>query len=476
MRCPGVLPMSASAELPLSGWTVSADQTPAAREAGTLLAALGASARPDEVSGLRLVRPGGGAFAAAGLGPDPAADWAASGAVWLTGRAAEPPLLPGGRVASRIGGALLAVQLLSRALGHEIVIDGRALLGERAALAGLRRRGPASPGGGTRLLPAADTAIALTLARPEDVAALPALLERDRVGAPWAAVRRWAARLPAEQVVDRASLLGIPAAALPAAAPARVPIYRIVGAGQRPWPPARPVVVDLTSMWAGPLAAHLLGRAGCRVVKVELNGRLDGARRGPAPFYDLLHAGHGAVTFDLRERAGRSGLQRLLGAADLVLESARPRALRQLGIGARDSPGSWLALRAYDAGGGWAERPGFGDDVAVAAGLAVLDRRARPLPVGDAIADPVAGACVAVAGLAALVGGGRWLVETSLFQALAGVTAVGEGVPATRQGEAWAVPTAGGLEPVARPRARGLAGRAAPPGADNDRLDTLLGW
>ena len=39
--------------------------------------------------------------------------------------------------------------------------------------------------------------------------------------------------------------------------------------------PARPrlgqasVVVDLTSLWAGPLAGGLLAEAGCRVLKVE---------------------------------------------------------------------------------------------------------------------------------------------------------------------------------------------------------------
>lgn len=460
--------MSAPADGPLAGWSVTGDGTPAVREGVALLAAVGASVGVRE-AGLALTPPDGASSAVEGLGADAASDWAASGAVWLTGSAAGAPLLPGGAVASRAGGALLAVRLLSRMLGREVSLDGRLLLGERAALAGLRRRGPSSPGGGTRLLPATDGPVAVTLSREDDIAALPALIERDIVGNPWAAVARWVRQRPSGQVADRAALLGIPAAGLGSALGGVAPYQLVSLVGeQRALPADGPLVVDLTSMWAGPLAANLLGLAGCRVVKVELNGRLDGARRGPAAFFDLLH--HGQLSVQLDGRDGLSRLRDLLSAADLVLESARPRALRQLSISPALGGGSWVAIRAYDAGGPWAERPGFGDDVAVACGLAVRSG-ARVLPVGDAIADPVAGACAAVAGLAALVGRGRWQVETSLAQALSGVVSAVEGVPAERAGRGWVV--ADGV-PVARPVARAAVGRAPAPGADNAMLGTLL--
>src|SRR4029453_19173112 len=93
-----------------------------------------------------------------------------------------------------------------------------------------------------------------------------------------------------------------------------------------------PLVVDLSSLWAGPLCAHLLGLQGARVVKVESTGRPDGARRGPAAFFDLLHGGPRGVARDLRDPAGAACLRRLLAAADVVVEASRPRALRQLGI------------------------------------------------------------------------------------------------------------------------------------------------
>jgi hypothetical protein len=91
-------------------------------------------------------------------------------------------------------------------------------------------------------------------------------------------------------------------------------------------------VLDLSSLWAGPLCAHLLGLAGARVVKLESASRPDGARAGSAAFFDLLNAGKASVALDLSSRAGRDSLRRLIASSDIVIESARPRALRQLGI------------------------------------------------------------------------------------------------------------------------------------------------
>ena len=58
-------------------------------------------------------------------------------------------------------------------------------------------------------------------------------------------------------------------------------------------------MVDLSALWAGPLAASLLLEAGARVVKVEARDRPDGARSGPRPFFDLLNAGKESVAIDL---------------------------------------------------------------------------------------------------------------------------------------------------------------------------------
>ncbi len=218
--------------------------------------------------------------------------------------------------------------------------DPLALLGERAAIAGLHRRGSTSVGGATRLLPARDGWVAVSLARPDDVALVPAWLELDEPPEdPWRAISAAVSGRPSGEVVERGRLLGLPVARLREARPAggapRQPVLgRSLGAA-RPTPTlADTVVVELGSLWAGPLCGSLLATAGARVIKVESTDRPDGARRGPRQLFDLLNAGKQSVALDLSTPAGREGLARLLARADVVIEASRPRALEHLGVDA----------------------------------------------------------------------------------------------------------------------------------------------
>src|SRR5262245_10147235 len=218
----------------------------------------------------------------------------------LSGRPDGAPLLAPGPLAAWVRGELEALRRLAlRALPADL--DGPALLGERAALFRLSRRGTVAPGGACRLLPAADGWIAATLARPDDVACIPAWLGVEPGDDPWAAVAAALRERAGEEAVARARLLGLAAAVadpLPREAP---PAHRVAARGPRRErsPDAAPLVLDLSSLWAGPLCAQLLGQAGARVVKVESVARPDGARAGSAAFYALLNAGKTSVALDL---------------------------------------------------------------------------------------------------------------------------------------------------------------------------------
>jgi crotonobetainyl-CoA:carnitine CoA-transferase CaiB-like acyl-CoA transferase len=223
------------------------------------------------------------------------------------------------------------------------------------------------------------------------------------------------------------------------------------------------IVVDLSSLWAGPLCAHLLGLAGARVIKAESVARPDGARRGPRTFFDLLHAGHESVAIDLTEHHGRSVLAALLSRADVVIEGSRPRALRQLGIDAErvlveGRCRVWVAITGHGRDGIDGQRVAFGDDAAVAGGLVAYDAERGPCFCADAIADPLAGLTAAAAALEAVRHGGRWLLDV----ALARCAAAARGDPDTpaRSGQV------GRESPVAPPRARAPAGSAPALGAD----------
>ncbi|GAA1970174.1 CoA transferase [Nocardioides panacihumi] len=372
-------------------------------------------------------------------------DWATSGAMWLTGRSAGPPVVPPGRGATTVRESLAT-------LGPGVpAIPG--LLGERAAHAGLGRNAPWSCGGAFRTLAAADGWVGLSLARPTDIELLPALVEGPVGPDPWAAVAEWAGTRSAGDAQDRLRLLGLPGGRVPDTPPDDRPGVLEAVLGRRTVVD-RPLVVDFTSLWAGPLCAHLLGLTGACVVKVESVQRPDGARSGPPEFFRILHDDHDQLVLDFATELDR--LHDLVASADLVLEASRPRALQQLGLIAEDvvaAGTSWLSITAR---GRSSDAVGFGDDVAASAGLVHVDD-GTPVPVGDAIADPLSGVAAAVAGRAALDSEDARLIDVSMLH----VAAETVRPPASRvdhhvrlrDGEWW-LDTAEDVVRVERPRTR----------------------
>lgn len=417
-----------------------------------------------------------------------AADWARSGVMALTGHPAGPPLVPPGHAATlaRHVGARLAAA--TEDTPFPVRVDGAALLGERAAFAGLHRRGPVSAGGACRLLPTADGWAAVSCARPDDPALLGALVGAVLPADPWPPVAAWLRAHSGAELADRAALLGLAAAPVgrPATHPPALP------RPGRPRSVAGLLVVDFSALWAGPLCAHLLGLAGARVVKVETPQRLDGARRGSPAFYRLLHAGHRAVLLDPDTPAGRRAMAALVDSADIVIEASRPRALARFGLDAQaaaDRGAIWMSITAA---GRDRDRVGFGDDVAAGAGLVALDGAGEPVFCGDALADPLTGLVAAELALTAPESGrgrlfdvamatvvaatltgpvpphaapGESLIDNPAGAVPAAATLTGPMPPAGRRaaGE-WLVDTAAGAVPVAEPRHRVATGRAAEPG------------
>jgi hypothetical protein len=295
-----------------------------------------------------------------------------------------------------------------------VAVDAAEILVGRAALLGLQPRGRVSAGGATRLMPALDGWCALTLSRPDDTAAVPALLESDAVDDdPWPAVQRWVADRDAATVTHRARLLGLPVAAL-RETPATPPRIRSMGTTAAPRDMSDLLVADLSSMWAGPLCGQLLARAGATVVKVETRARPDGTRSGQPAFFDWMNGQKLSYTVDFDDS---TGLRRLLDAADVVIESSRPAALagRRLGpadIEARDGR-VWLRITGHGTDGERANWVAFGDDAAVSGGLVGVATDG-PIFCGDAIADPLTGLHAAVAAVESARRGGGQLVELSM--------------------------------------------------------------
>ena len=330
-----------------------------------------------------------------------------------------------------------------------VELDGLAVLGERAAIAGLRRNGHRSCGGATRLLRSADAWVAVSLPRPEDYELLPAWLGTLDVE------HSVAARESAELVATGAEL-GLAVARLGERSTSH-PAFVVHGTVERlPCGATGSVVVDLSSLWAGPLAASILTTAGARVIKVESWGRPDGARFGPERFFDLLHSGQESVAFDFTDRTDLGTLTRLVRRADVVIEASRPRALAQLGIDALETVARhatiWLSITGHGRHPDTAGRAAFGDDAAVAGGLVGGSPEQRWF-CADAVADPLAGLVGAAVVLDRLASGRGGLIDVSM----AGVAAW------CARGGSTSEPWTG---PVAAPSARTPTGRSHPLGAD----------
>jgi hypothetical protein len=426
----------------------------ATRWAAHLLALLGA--RTDVESAAS--RPGDGTTLAAA--------WAASGLLGL-GSPERPvaTLVSEVDVPTAASGAAMAIQALSgqlagrldleRAGAHPgaVALDAGAVLTERAVIAGLVSRAGRSAGESSRILPSADGWIAFGLRRVEDFELVPALIGRAAAEG-WSDVSEWVSERSCAEVVERAAMLGLSAAGI-VGGPATAP-WRISPAGALR-EATRPLVVDVSSLWAGPLAGSVLADAGARVVKLELANRPDGARRGPADFYDLLNAGKASVAVEL----GDPMISRLLEAATVVITSARPRALRQLGWLPR--PGqTWITITGYGWDGTDQDRVGYGDEAAFAAGL-IAGSPERPEYLGDAIADPLTGMHAAVAALASLVSGVAAHVDVSLYGVCAHLGTALRGDRPRPSADLFSAP-----------RRRPSRGRAAELGADNADVAGLL--
>ncbi|MBA8804903.1 crotonobetainyl-CoA:carnitine CoA-transferase CaiB-like acyl-CoA transferase [Nocardioides ginsengisegetis] len=295
---------------------------------------------------------------------------------------------------------------------------------------------------------------------------------------PWVRLGDAAATRTSDEFVERIRLFGVPAAAVPEHVPnVEVPwkALRITGALAGASLDGA-LVVDLSSLWAGPLCGQILGRAGARVVKVESARRPDGARAGEPRLFDWLHAGQESVAVDFTLAQDRASVADLIRSADFVIEASRPRALAQLGLSHDQldlrAGTVWVSITGY--GRGRPDLVAFGDDAAAAGGL-LARSRCGPVFCADAIADPLTGVIAALAAVASRAAGGGHLLDVAMSQVAAAFAGAELGCSGThridRRRTSWFVRCvrSGDEQRVLGPRAPELTGHARRLGADNDR-------
>lgn len=142
-------------------------------------------------------------------------------------------------------------------------------------------------------------------------------------------------------------------------------------------------VIDAATLFAGPLAATMLGDFGAEVTKVEHPRRPDAARgHGPQRdgvnlWWKTLGRNKRTATMNLSSPAGAAALLRLAAQSDVLIENFRPGTLERWDLGPErlleHNPRLVIArVTAYGQTGPYASRPGFGSIAEAMSGFAAL--------------------------------------------------------------------------------------------------------
>ncbi|GAA3349562.1 CoA transferase [Amorphoplanes nipponensis] len=180
-------------------------------------------------------------------------------------------------------------------------------------------------------------------------------------------------------------------------------------------------VLDLTNVLAGPYCTYHLMLLGAEVIKIELPGRGDLARRlGPDPELNRAglgtsflaqNAGKKSIELDLKDEAGRATFAELVTHADVLVENFRAGVLARIGF-------SWERLRTLNPGlvycaisgfgqtGPMSQAPAYDQIIQGLSGMMSVTGTpdTAPLRVGFPVADTVGGLSAALAVTAALAG------------------------------------------------------------------------
>ncbi|MET9517154.1 CoA transferase [Streptomyces sp. NPDC002994] len=174
-------------------------------------------------------------------------------------------------------------------------------------------------------------------------------------------------------------------------------------------------VLDLATLFAGPLAATMLGDFGADVIKVEHPTKPDPSRgHGPSKdgiglWWKLLGRNKRTITLDLSAPTGRDALLRLAATSDVIIENFRPGTLERWGLGPAElsaaNPRLVLArVTGFGQFGPYSHRPGFGTLAEAMSGFAAITGESQGPPTLPpfGLADSIAALATAYAVMTAL--------------------------------------------------------------------------
>ncbi|OFE18733.1 acyl-CoA transferase [Humibacillus sp. DSM 29435] len=173
-------------------------------------------------------------------------------------------------------------------------------------------------------------------------------------------------------------------------------------------------VLDISTLFAGPMAATMLGDFGADVIKVEHPRgdpvRYHGASKdGVGLWGKVVGRNKRGITLYLGSPEGQQIFRRLVTQADVVIENFRPGTLERWGLGYDElsalNPGLVLArVTGFGQFGPYAKRPGFGTLAEAMSGFAAITGQPDGPPTLPpfGLADGIAALATAFATMTAL--------------------------------------------------------------------------
>jgi crotonobetainyl-CoA:carnitine CoA-transferase CaiB-like acyl-CoA transferase len=176
------------------------------------------------------------------------------------------------------------------------------------------------------------------------------------------------------------------------------------------------VAADLTQNVAGPFCTQILGDMGAEVIKIERPGRGDDARAWAPPHWGdesatfmAFNRNKRSLALDLKRDGGVEVLRRLVGRADVFVQSLHAGAVTALGL---DFTGAtainprlvYCSITAFGTDGPLRDRPGYDPLMQAYGGLMSVNGHPgqEPARVGTSIVDMGTGMWAALGIVAAL--------------------------------------------------------------------------
>ncbi len=198
-------------------------------------------------------------------------------------------------------------------------------------------------------------------------------------------------------------------------------------------------IVDLTNIILGPYGTMLLADQGADVIKVEAPegdavrhiGK-PGKTPGMGPTYLYVNRNKRSLCLDLKDKAARAALLKVVEGADAFVHALRPQAIEGLGLGyeaiRKIKPDIvYVGAYGYSADGPYGKLPAYDDAIQARFGIADLMGRAAgddiPRYPPTILADKTVGLTFAFSTLSALMhrqrtGEGQF-VEVPMFETMA---------------------------------------------------------